>query len=104
PQPPAKGGFHGAMQVGAREGSLVNARPPAPVAWRTQTCQRIADLILGALAPALPERVIAGTNGANSAWVFSGINPTTGPYYVYLGTIGGGSGARPTQDGPVGAH
>ena len=99
PDIPANGGFYRAIEVTAPEGSLVNAQPPAPVAWRTQTCQRIADLILGALAPALPERVIAGTNGANSAWVFSGTNPTTGQYYVYLETIGGGSGARATKDG-----
>ena len=65
PDIPANGGFYRPIEVTAPEGSLVNAQPPAPVAWRTQTCQRIADLILGALAPALPERVIAGTNGAN---------------------------------------
>jgi N-methylhydantoinase B len=69
------------------------------VSWRTQTCQRIADVIFGALAPALPGEVIAATNGANSAWVFSGVDPRTGQYYVYLETIGGGSGARATKDG-----
>ena len=84
----------------ARGLASCNAQPPAPVAWRTQTCQRIADLILGALAPALPERVIAATNGANSAWVFSGTNPTTRQYYVYLETIGGGSGAARRQGRP----
>jgi len=99
PEVPANGGFYRAIDVTAPEGSLVNARPPAPVAWRTQTCQRVADLILGALAPALPARVTAATNGANSAWVFSGTNPATGQYYVYLETIGGGSGARATKDG-----
>ena len=99
PDIPANGGFYRAIEVTAPEGSLVHAQPPAPVAWRTQTCQRIADLILGALAPALPARVIAATNGANSAWVFSGTNPTTREYYAYLETIGGGSGARAAKDG-----
>ena len=55
--------------------------------------------MFGALAPALPERSIAATNGTNSAWVFSGVDPKTGQYYVYLETIGGGSGARATKDG-----
>ena len=59
----------------------------------------MADLIFGALAPALPERRDRGTNGANSAWVFSGVHPQSGQYYVYLETIGGGSGARATNDG-----
>jgi N-methylhydantoinase B len=99
PTIPANGGFYRAIRVEAPEGSIVNARPPAPVAWRTQTCQRVADVIFGALAPALPAEVIAATNGANSAWVFSGLHPRTGQYYVYLETIGGGSGARATKDG-----
>ncbi|MGH2667662.1 MAG: hydantoinase B/oxoprolinase family protein [bacterium] len=99
PTIPANGGFYRAIKVDAPEGSIVNARPPAPVAWRTQTCQRIADVIFGALAPALPERVIGATNGANSAWVFSGTDPRTGQYYVYLETLAGGSGARATKDG-----
>lgn len=99
PTIPANGGFYRAIRVDAPEGSIVNARPPAPVAWRTQTCQRIADAIFGALAPALPESVIGATNGANSAWVFSGTNPRTGQYYVYLETLAGGSGARATKDG-----
>jgi N-methylhydantoinase B len=99
PSIPANGGFYRAIRVTAPEGSNVNARPPAAVAWRTQTCQRIADVVFGALAPALPERVIAATNGANSAWVFSGMNPRTRQYYVYLETLAGGSGARATKDG-----
>jgi N-methylhydantoinase B len=99
PTIPANGGFYRAIRVEAPEGCIVNARPPAPVAWRTQTCQRIADVVFGALAPALPERVIAATNGANSAWVFSGTDPRTGQYYVYLETLAGGSGARATKDG-----
>ena len=99
PTIPANGGFYRAIRVTAPEGSIVNAEAPAPVAWRTQTCQRIADVIFGALAPALPGDVIAATNGANSAWVFSGVDPRTGQYYVYLETIGGGSGARATKDG-----
>jgi N-methylhydantoinase B len=99
PSIPANGGFYRAIRVDAPEGSIVNARPPAPVAWRTQTCQRIADVVFGALAPALPERVTGATNGANSAWVWSGTDPRTGHYYVYLETLAGGSGARATKDG-----
>jgi N-methylhydantoinase B len=99
PTIPANGGFYRAIRVDAPEGSIVHARLPAAVAWRTQTCQRIADVVFGALAPALPDRVIGATNGANSAWVFSGVDPRTGQYYVYLETIGGGSGARATRDG-----
>jgi len=99
PSIPANGGFYRAITVTAPEGSIVNARPPAPVAWRTQTCQRIADAIFGALAAVVPERVPAAGNGANSAMVFSGTDPRTGRYYIYLETIGGGAGATAHADG-----
>jgi len=99
PTIPANGGFYRAIEVDAPRGSIVNALPPAAVGWRTQTCQRIADVIFGALAPVLPERVPAAGNGANSAWVFSGFSPKTGRYYVYLETLGGGAGATAHADG-----
>jgi N-methylhydantoinase B len=99
PTIPANSGFYRAIAVTAPEGSIVNARPPAPVAWRTQTCQRIADVVLGALAQVAPERVPAAGNGANCAMVFSGTDPRSGKPYVYLETLAGGAGASPTGDG-----
>jgi N-methylhydantoinase B len=99
PSIPANGGFYRAITVEAPEGSIVNCRPPAPVGWRTQTCQRIADVVFGALAQALPDRVPAAGNGANAAMVFSGVDPARGGYYVYLETIGGGAGASARADG-----
>ncbi len=99
PSIPANGGFYRAITVEAPEGTIVNARPPAPVGWRTQTCQRIADVVFGALAQALPDRVPAAGNGANSAMVFSGVDPGRGGYYVYLETIGGGAGGSAAGDG-----
>jgi len=99
PTIPANGGFYRAIEVEAPEGSIVNARPPAAVGWRSQTCQRIADVIFGALAAAVPERVPAAGNGANTAWTFAGTDPKTGRYYVYLETICGGGGALPEADG-----
>jgi N-methylhydantoinase B len=104
PSIPANGGFYRAITVDAPEGTIVNARPPAPVGWRTQTCQRIADVIFGALARALPDRVPAAGNGANAAMVFSGVDPARGGYYVYLETIGGGAGATAGADGPDGVQ
>jgi len=96
---PANSGFYRAIHVTAPEGSIVNARPPAPVAWRTQTCQRIADVVLGALAEVVPERVPAAGNGANCAMVFSGTDPKTGRLYVYLETLAGGAGGTAAGDG-----
>lgn len=85
-------------------GTLLNAGFPAPVAARANTCQRVIDVIIGALAKALPERVIGASNGANTTAVFSGVDPRTHKPYVYLETLGGGAGARATHDGKDGVQ
>jgi len=85
-------------------GTILHASAPAAVDGRMQTSARVVDLVHGALAQAVPERVIAACNGACIAAVFSGVHPATGNYYVYLETIGGGFGARATKDGLDGVH
>src|SRR5262250_1707437 len=87
PTIPANGGFYRAIEVEAPEGSIVNARPPAAVGWRSQTCQRIADVIFGALALAVPDRVPAAGNGANTAWTFAGTDPKAGRYPMPTGSM-----------------
>jgi N-methylhydantoinase B len=99
PAIPANAGLYRPIHVAAEQGTLLNAVAPAAVDGRTQTCQRIVDLIHGALAPAVPGRVTAAHNGANASFDFSGRDPRTGQFYVYLETIGGGFGARATKDG-----
>jgi N-methylhydantoinase B len=91
------------LHVTARQGSVVSCVHPAAVNGRTSTCQRVVDLIHGALAQAVPERVIAACNGACAVASFNGRNPD-GSLWVYLETIGGGSGARATKDGLDGVH
>jgi N-methylhydantoinase B len=62
------------------------------------------DLIFGALAQAVPERVTAASNGACFSITFAGHQPQDNSLWVYLETIGGGSGARPSKDGLDGVH
>jgi N-methylhydantoinase B len=92
------------VKVTAPEGCLINCTSPSPVANRSHTCQRIIDVVCGALADALPERSTGAPNGANTMVVFSGINPETGEGYVYLETVGGGGGARATKHGKDGVQ
>lgn len=88
----------------APEGTLVNAVFPASVANRAHTAQRIIDAMLGALAPALPDKALGASNGANTTAVFTGIDPRTGRRYIYFETLGGGAGARSTHDGKDGVQ
>ena len=101
PDGPTNHGMLDPVHIDAPEASVVNASFPAATAARAQTCQRIIDVILGALAPAVPERVIAACNGANGVATFSGEGPD-GQYYLYMETIGGGAGGRSYQDGSDG--
>ena len=87
------------LHVTAAEGSVLNCSHPAAVNGRIGPCQRVVDLIHGALAQAMPDRVIAACNGAVSVATFVGNQPKDGSLWVYLETIGGGSGARATKDG-----
>jgi len=82
----------------------MNAVHPAAVNGRTSTCQRAADLVIGALAQAAPERCIAAGNGSCATASFAGADPRDGHLWVYLETIGGGSGARAHKDGLDGVH
>ena len=79
------------VTIDAPSGTVVNASFPAASAARAQTGQRIVDCILGALASACPERVVAAGNGANTSAAFFG-KGEDGKYYVYLETLGGGAG------------
>jgi N-methylhydantoinase B len=82
-------------------GTIVNALPPAPVGARTVTFKRIADTLLGALAPAVPDRVIAASSGQANIMYVGGVDPASGePFVGYIAVPwAGGMGARPDQDG-----
>jgi N-methylhydantoinase B len=92
------------LSVTATPGSVLNCVAPAAVHSRLSTCQRVVDLVLGALAQAVPERVTAAHNGACTMLAFAGVQPDSGEPWVYLETIGGGFGARATKDGLDGVH
>ncbi len=91
------------LHVTAPEGTILHCVSPAAVNGRIGTCQRVVDLVHGALAAAMPDRVIAATNGACAVATFVGAM-ADGTLWVYLETIGGGSGARQTKDGLDGVH
>ncbi|MCP4249117.1 MAG: hydantoinase B/oxoprolinase family protein, partial [bacterium] len=64
PTIPANGGCYRPLQLAAPSASLVAASPPAAVAaGNVETSQRIADVLLGALAQAAPDRVPAASQG-----------------------------------------
>ena len=103
PDCPQNHGMLDPVTIKAPLGSIVNAAFPAASAARAQTGQRIVDVVLGALAPAYPDKVVAAGNGANTSATFFG-QDGDGTFYVYLETLGGGAGARYYRDGSDGVQ
>jgi N-methylhydantoinase B len=102
---PATAGLMRPIRVIAPEGTVVNARPPAAVAGgNVETSQRIVDVLLRALAQAMPQRIPAAASGTMNNLTIGGIDPRTGMPFTYYETIAGGMGARPTKDGVSGVH
>ncbi|WP_391560477.1 hydantoinase B/oxoprolinase family protein [Robertmurraya sp.] len=97
-------GIYRPLTVKAPKGSIVNCTLPVPVGQRIDTSQRVVDVILGALSKVAPERVLAACNSVVTSAIFSGTNPNTDNYFVYLETIAGGSGAHAFGDGLSGVQ
>ena len=93
------------IAVRTPERSIVNASPPAAVAaGNVETSQRIVDVLLRALAQAVPDRVPAASSGTMNNLTIGGIDPRNNRPFAYYETIAGGMGARPNADGLSGTH
>lgn len=103
PAAPNNAGFFNVIDVIAEEGSLVYAAFPAALANRQQTCQRIADIVIGALTQAIPEKGTAASHGATVLAGFASAADARKPY-IYLEVVAGGGGGRFAKDGKDGAQ
>ena len=102
---PANAGLMRPITLSAPERSIVNASPPAAVAaGNVETSQRIVDVLLRALAHAIPDRIPAASSGTMNNLTIGGIDPRTGKPFAYYETIAGGMGARPNANGISGVH
>jgi N-methylhydantoinase B len=102
---PASAGVLGPLEIIAPIGTVVNARPPAPVAGgNVETSQRIVDVLFKALAQAVPDKIPAASQGTMNNFSLGGIDPRTGKQFAYYETVAGGMGARPGCDGLNAIH
>jgi N-methylhydantoinase B len=96
PGTPKNDGTFRPLTVVAREGTVVWANPPAPVTLCTNHCaQEIAEAVIKALAPACPERVMAGW-GRRFRIAIQGTDPRTGRrfiWHMFHARPGGGASA-----------
>jgi N-methylhydantoinase B len=98
PEVPNNDGSFQPIHVTAPEGSILNALHPAPVGARHIIGHFLPGVIHGALAQAIPDKVLA--QGADSLWntQITGERGDGEPF-TYVFFSGGGMGARPTGDG-----
>jgi N-methylhydantoinase B len=74
-------------------GTIVNPNPPTAVLMRHELVQRVADTIVQALAPAVPERICAGSCGNTNTFTL------VSPQGIHYSNLGGGFGATAYNDG-----
>ena len=100
PQAPACAGIFRPISITAEQGSLLNANYPAAVAaGNVETSTRIVDVVLGALAQAIPAKIPAASHGSMNNLAMGSSVAEAGQAWDYYETIGGGMGASSVADG-----
>ncbi len=103
--PPACEGLFRRIGLKTRSGSIVNAnRPAAVAAGNVETSSRLVDLVLGALAQALPTRIPAASQGTMNNVAMGRIDSATGTRWDYYETLAGGTGGGPSGAGRDAVH
>ncbi|HEY8953866.1 MAG TPA: hydantoinase B/oxoprolinase family protein [Candidatus Dormibacteraeota bacterium] len=95
---PSNSGFYRPITVKAPAGTILNPLRPAPRAARGLTGFRACDVVLRALADALPGRVPAAGEGGASMIAIGGRRVDHSPF-IFVDFVTGGWGARPAADG-----
>ncbi|MCY4632631.1 MAG: hydantoinase B/oxoprolinase family protein [bacterium] len=100
PTIPRNEGCYRPINIIAPPGTIVNCEFPAPlVGGNTEVSPRITDIIFGALADPLPERIPASLGGTSCCFLFGGRHPDSGDLYSHFHFEGIGWGGRPAADG-----
>ena len=99
PEVPHNEGAFRPVHITAPEGSILNCRRPAAVASRHLVGHFLPSAIFGALAKAIPDRVLAG--GSDPGWmsIWRATWPKTEKQANFTLFMLGGTGARPIKDG-----
>lgn len=98
---PVNGGAFRPTQFTIPEGSIVSAAYPSPVSGYLEPIGRVFDVVIGALAQAIPDRVPAPAFGTVGVVTVGGKRPETGDYFVAVFPYPGGYGGHSKGDGLV---
>jgi N-methylhydantoinase B len=98
---PANAGLFRAVSVTARPGTFVSPMEPAATCNRALTLARVADVVFGALAQAVPDRVPACSESMTSPMTWS-TRTASGEALVWVDNHISGRGGLPTMDAQEG--
>jgi N-methylhydantoinase B len=101
PDVPVNGGAFRPIRFSIPHASILSAIYPAPVGGTTDVTQRVVDVVFGALAQAIPEKVPAAPFGTTGVVTISGMRPKTNNYFVAVYPYPGGYGGSAVSDGLV---
>jgi N-methylhydantoinase B len=97
---PINEGQFRALDVVLPAGKVISAVKPAAMRMWMTFPMTVVDTIFKALAPAMPEQVIAGHHADLIVAMVHGRKPVDNSFYIYVGgLIGGGWGAKHNGDG-----
>nr|WP_281381058.1 hydantoinase B/oxoprolinase family protein [Desulfurispira natronophila] len=104
-QVPTNSGLLGPLEVVTSLGTITDATFPAAVAGgNVETSQRIVDVIFGALAQVIPDRIPAASQGTMNNITIGGVDFRNQRPFAYYETIGGGMGASSKSNGQSAVH
>ncbi|MFD5436304.1 hydantoinase B/oxoprolinase family protein [Kitasatospora sp. NPDC127067] len=96
---PLNGGSFRPLDVVTRPGSMLAAVEPAACQYYYSHLGLVIDLVVKALAPAVPARAAAASYGDSMIVQFTGTDPRNGRLFVSQEATVGGWGAWQTDDG-----
>ena len=96
---PLNEGSFRSLDVIIPPGKVISAVRPAPLQNWMSFPQTVIDTVFKALAPAIPERTIAGHHADLVIGQVQGISPEGNFFVTHLGPVGGGWGAKSSEDG-----
>lgn len=100
---PTNAGAARPIRVVTKAGTVADAKFPAAVAGgNVETSQRLVDVVLGALAKALPDRIPAAGQGTMNNIAIGGLDGDRP--FAYYETVAGGMGANVNGDGESAVH
>ena len=88
------------LKVILAPGTVVSAVKPAAMRWWMTFPMTVVDTVFKAMQPAIPDRTIAAHHADLCVGLINGISPKDGRFFLAgIGPLGGGFGAKRTEDG-----